>query len=297
MGAAPTNKRRRTYAPPNPSRKKACKDVSQARVKEARTLHNQQVSPILRLPAELRAKIREYAYGTRTVHVVVRGSPRSPLVTYSSCHEALPGLAVAPVSNAALGVPVLASPHGDFPGSGSHYNCLDEGLPVRVSQKPVCKQQYYEARAIAWQTTTFYVNEYSYRALPCSLNITTRNLITQLTIYMSCGSPPWPWSMSHLIHTLEAEVTFPALKGLHLIVNMFEYESGANSLENPPLFDRALLRCVRKFQQAQQVPGRTSVWIEPRRALKTSYHAERLREVANTLGTCCFGTIPCSARI
>ncbi|KAJ4305585.1 hypothetical protein N0V90_001116 [Kalmusia sp. IMI 367209] len=255
------------------------------------TLANQQQSPLLRLPLELRELIWTYAFGSQVVHPI---SDRHYLarskvgrIRYYACREKLSDQDVYALSlqgaserdkelyaaknlypaqgyHACGGGPDTIGDH-----AGLHEHCVphdpNPDKAVRFGPPPVCKQLYYEAMPLAWKTTTFCFTEcVSFEDFVATRSI-RKDLIEQLTIRPSSFRNGWDAAL-----TPAAVASFTALQGLHLVFCERRWYSSPRV--RPPLASLDLLKSfpsqqrhvpnlIKQFQQLKLKEERTTVLV------------------------------------
>lgn len=263
----------------------------------SRFLRNQQESPLLRLPIELRELIWTYAFALDPVHPTNgRWAGHVRRMRYGECRETLSdqtiyelGLQGADENDAMKWKnPALhdtMDPYFRRPTFVGMHRCTSvRGPPLNVSVPLVCKQLYDEALPLMWKSTTFCFSSgevfFNFSRAPNA----RPQLVEQLSINLKAGHlSDWEATV-----TPEVLASFPALRGLHLILDgtWDDWKSALTpqvlvsfpalrtlhrALEGieprPPTYHQACLRGLpRLIQLFQHLPlrrRRTTAWMVP----------------------------------
>jgi hypothetical protein len=218
----------------------------------------------------LREIIWGYAFGSRTIHPLSnRGYNATGVgrITYHECYEPLSPPTIYELSlqgakdddpfrwkaealqrQSLYGYPVFSGVHDDCknrPSSGIQF-----GAPL------VCKQIYYEAMPIAWQTTTFcFMESVGFQDFVRTPSA-KKHLIKHLAINPGGFRNGWDAAVTSL-----AVASFSALESLHLILTGMWYARNVDALKSPPSTLRFLPNLIKQFQRVPLKADMTTVWV------------------------------------
>jgi hypothetical protein len=231
--------------------------------------HNATESPLLLLPAELRERIWELAFGNRTIHpYIVQPDPKQAkllTIVFEPCNEPFMDHEVYAYrldDQSAMKDPrwkeACRRARALRTYVGSHENCPDviedPTQPLYMDNISfivplVCTQVYYEAMHIAWKTSVFQFND-SGRFLSF---FNAPNVRTDLIRRLSLDIGPTRQEYDNWHRALQSEVytgRLKAIRGLDLFCSYLDrywpvYFTSANFLEKTRIKDTvAALRWI-----------------------------------------------------
>ncbi|KAF1958435.1 hypothetical protein CC80DRAFT_592132 [Byssothecium circinans] len=264
--------KRRMRQPPNWQKKKRAKFDSE---KNKTTTRNAEESPLLRLPAEIRNEIWELAFGHRNVHPHIedvktywtrsKSGRHQRTITYSPCD---PGLSTQEQCNTVMrgGGELAVGISGTWEDSRSYYRLMGKEETASTLVPLVCKQIYYEALSLVWETTTFTFNEP--RVFQRFLNAPTSRLDLVQQLGLAIGLHRLSDSNEDIWPGVLMSPSFSALtavSGINLVAKVHQFHW-------PPLYPDpyyifgVLINELRGFPLK---PERTTVFVISDRALSS----------------------------
>ncbi|KAF2686813.1 hypothetical protein K458DRAFT_203114 [Lentithecium fluviatile CBS 122367] len=252
-------------------------EVEQLMENSAITLRNQQQSPLLRLPAELRERIWTLAFGARTIHPITsrrylcKGVGQ---ISYHVCWERLSDQDIYDLGRQGAAENDAftwkaeelyeGKKYARYRGWAGVHDCADgfgagwKGVPeVRLLVPRVCKQLYYEATPLMWKTTTLcFMAPWDFQDFVKAQRAAVA-LVQHLTL-----CPNWERNGWDAALTPQAVGAFASLQDLHLVIVAWDWdEREFDVMKSPPSYLRHMTNLVTQFQALPLKKESTTVWV------------------------------------